>query len=372
MNIDLFITQNCNLACVFCGAWKEKTYLEQKLDFIKRAITVAHSNGYKFVTLSGGEPFMHPNIFEIITFANQIGMWVNITTNGLLITQETLDKLKNLSVNLRISLHSLNEEKYNEIVRVNAFHRVMETINLLKENNFYYSIGTTIFSDNMDEISDIIAFAFQNHAQYVRFSPVVGIMDGESYTCNRNYYVAMLQEICKNLIQYRQNIAIEKNTFVNKKFLLEYMCTRPCPAASKSFIILDSDENLIPCQFVLDVKYKKKFTDINSFYAMYDMKEKVVSTIHLNKESACGKCLYMNKCKGGCWANKLTSGCELNAEQPICALSVVTEAIQCFNEETNFLVDYWYTHFKIRYNEKDGTYCFRKLPFWEVNFQYFK
>ena len=371
MNIDLFITQNCNLSCVFCGAWKDDCFLEQDLSFIENAMNIAQQKGYKFVTLSGGEPFLHPHIFEIIRYAHRLGLWVNITTNGLLIDQVAIDKLKNQSVNLRISLHSLNKEKFNSIVKSDAYDKVLSTINLLRENNVYYSLGCTLFENNFCEIADLISFAYNNRAQYIRFSPVVGILEGKDYSCDYTYYTNTLKEICKNILCEKNKIATTKNKFAEKEFLLNYMCSRPCPAASKSFIILDTDKNLIPCQFVLDSKYKQKFVGSKSFDQMYKMKKEVSSSLSYSPDSACAKCLYVKKCNGGCWANKITNGLDLNSDQPICALSIATDVLKLFGEQDRcFLIDYWYTHFKLRYDERDGTYCFRKLPLWEVNFKY--
>lgn len=373
MNIDLFITQNCNLSCVFCGAWKEDCYLEQDLPFIKHALDVATIKGYKFVTLSGGEPFLHPDILEIIQYAHELGLWVNITTNGLLIDQAAIDKLKSKSVNLRISLHSLIKEKYNSIVKADAFDRVMSTINLLKKNNVYYSLGCTLFEDNFCEIEKLITFAYNNHAQYIRFSPVVGILDGTDYSCDYTYYFNTLLEISKNILKIQPTIATSKNVISDKNFLLEYMCSRPCPAASKSFIIIDTDKNVIPCQFVLDPHYKIPFCNEKSFDSMYEMKKELVSKQTFPVGSKCEQCLYSKKCHGGCWANKITNGLGLNADQPICALAIANDVVSRFSsQDSTFLINYWYTHFKMRYDEKDGTYCFRKLPFWEVNFKYYK
>lgn len=371
MNIDLFITQNCNLSCVFCGAWKADCFLEQELSFIKTAMETALEKGYKFVTLSGGEPFLHPDIFEIIDYAHKLGLWVNITTNGLLINQETIDRLKNRSVNLRISLHSLKPETYNRIVKADAFDKVLSTIEILKKNHIYYSLGCTLFESNFNEISDMIAFAYDNHAQYVRFSPVVGILDGKDYSCDYKYYVKLLKIICENIIRFKDAVAIEKNKFSDKEFLRNYMCTRPCPASSKSFVIVDTDKNMIPCQFVLDQKYKVRFEGPESFDQMYRNKENEIASLSFEPSGKCGKCLYVKKCKGGCWANKITNGLPLDADQPICALDVVHEVLETFGkEEKEMLTYYWYTHFKLRFNEKDDTYCFRKLPLWEVNFKY--
>lgn len=83
LHAQIEITNICNLDCRMCPREKLDVALEH-IPFERMKAIVDRLNGVKILTLTGwGEPFLHPNIFEMIRYAKQKGFWLQITTNGV-------------------------------------------------------------------------------------------------------------------------------------------------------------------------------------------------------------------------------------------------------------------------------------------------
>ena len=129
--IEIELTNYCNAHCIFCpnnSSKRERGFIDkQKLyEFLNKQKEIKVNNWFnktfntldfpKIVYAGLGEPLLHPNFLEIVEYTKKLGFQVEIVTNGLLLSQKLVDKLIELNVDsLAISLHSINEDIYNEI-----------------------------------------------------------------------------------------------------------------------------------------------------------------------------------------------------------------------------------------------------------------
>jgi MoaA/NifB/PqqE/SkfB family radical SAM enzyme/glycosyltransferase involved in cell wall biosynthesis len=79
----LLINRGCNLTCSFCDLWDNHQHMP--LDRLLPLLDDAAAIGTKTVVITGGEPLLHPQLFDAIRAARERGMAVNVTTNGLLV-----------------------------------------------------------------------------------------------------------------------------------------------------------------------------------------------------------------------------------------------------------------------------------------------
>lgn len=254
MNLDVFLTKECNMKCVFCGAWVEQKcseLLPEELDIIFQE---GKNYGFRYTTLSGGEPLLYKDFRKAVEIAIKHGFWVNVTTNGLLIDQDLIDFILHKNVNLRVSLHTLNREKHKIITGTDSGDIVVDHIQLLHRNQMYFSLGCTLYDDNAEEVEDMVDFAFQTGAAYIRFTPVVGVNKGIQYETDWNFYKDILSRIIRKVLKYRKYIAYEKSqihhTEESNNNFISLMTTRRCPSGSNLFMIVDSEHNILPCQFI--------------------------------------------------------------------------------------------------------------------------
>src|SRR4030042_3442876 len=107
-------TYKCNFRCPHCGtAAGTPRQDELKTEEIIKALDSLAELGCKIFSVTGGEPLLREDIFEVLSYAKKKGMSVGIVTNGY-VTEEYLPQLKNVgldSVLVSIDGHGENHEK---------------------------------------------------------------------------------------------------------------------------------------------------------------------------------------------------------------------------------------------------------------------
>lgn len=130
--VRLAVTDVCNLRCVYC--------MPEHMKFLPRNETLTFSENIRLlkllsqmgitkVRITGGEPFVRPDLPDLLREIRQIpGIRnVHITTNGVL-TAPHLPLLKSLGIaGINLSLDSLDRERFRQITRRDAFAKVMDT-----------------------------------------------------------------------------------------------------------------------------------------------------------------------------------------------------------------------------------------------------
>ena len=93
------LTDRCNLRCVYCMPADMKfaplAHLLQDDELI-RLVRIATSVGFDRVRLTGGEPLMRKDLFELAGHAVSLGIRQTLSTNGTLITREVAQRIKDL------------------------------------------------------------------------------------------------------------------------------------------------------------------------------------------------------------------------------------------------------------------------------------
>lgn len=102
------ITNRCNLRCKHCFVMSmdaKKAYHEYTLPEIDHIIRQLSAYGIETVMLTGGEPLLHPHFLDIVQKILNAGMIVDwINTNGMLLTEEMLDRLTAMGVKPKIAI----------------------------------------------------------------------------------------------------------------------------------------------------------------------------------------------------------------------------------------------------------------------------
>ena len=153
--LRLVITRDCNYNCYFChgeGIDKKCRPLLTPDDYAFLVKECKDNFNWDSVTLTGGEPFVRKDCKEIVEKLNLIGMKTTIVSNGELISEnyDCFDKIERLN----ISIHTLNEEKYNQIIqRKDKLKKVLKNLSELRNRfkNLDIRINTTIVKNQNDD-----------------------------------------------------------------------------------------------------------------------------------------------------------------------------------------------------------------------------
>jgi MoaA/NifB/PqqE/SkfB family radical SAM enzyme len=106
--------RRCNLACGYCNEY-DKVSDPVPLETMKRRLDHLASFGTSVITISGGEPMLHPQIFEIITHIRSHGMIAGLISNGYYMTRENIDRLNRAGLEyLQISIDNVTPDKVSQ------------------------------------------------------------------------------------------------------------------------------------------------------------------------------------------------------------------------------------------------------------------
>ncbi|MDD5477750.1 MAG: glycosyltransferase [Candidatus Omnitrophica bacterium] len=154
----LMITKRCNLTCQFCDL--KNGFEEMKTENAFQIIDNLNKIGIKGVVLTGGEPFLHKGLFDIIAYAKKKEIKISVTTNGSLL-RGYIQQIINSKIDaINISLDGF-EATHDSLRRKKGLYEVVKNnIIELKDKQQNISINYVVTRDNLNELE-----AFYNWAQ---------------------------------------------------------------------------------------------------------------------------------------------------------------------------------------------------------------
>jgi MoaA/NifB/PqqE/SkfB family radical SAM enzyme len=152
VRMDIALSEYCNLKCQMCRRPSEALFMDPEV--CKRGMTEAAQVGVEFISFSGGEPFVHPQILELLEHAFSLGVKVQMVSNGTLIREKHLPLLSKLDC-LTLSVDG-TEEAHDHIRRRNGtYQRTLKTIRLLAEkSDVQWGTNTVMQRDNFHCLYD--------------------------------------------------------------------------------------------------------------------------------------------------------------------------------------------------------------------------
>ncbi len=109
MDAQLIVTRRCNLSCGYCSEY-DSTSEPVPFDDLRTRIDALHRLGAANITLLGGEPLMHPDVAEIVTYAGRKSN-TSVVTNGFLLRNGVIEALNDSGLNnLTVSIDTLHAD----------------------------------------------------------------------------------------------------------------------------------------------------------------------------------------------------------------------------------------------------------------------
>src|SRR5262245_20890607 len=106
--------RRCNLSCAYCNEY-DKTSDPVPLEIVRRRIDLLSRLGTAIITISGGEPMLHPQIYEIFARIRSRGMIAGLISNGYFMTRERIEKLNAAGLEyLQISIDNLTPDEVSQ------------------------------------------------------------------------------------------------------------------------------------------------------------------------------------------------------------------------------------------------------------------
>jgi len=133
--VHLCPTDRCNLTCRQCDIWRISPGPELTTTDWKRVLDeLADLIGHGALNFAGGEPFLRPDLPELIEHGVKLGFEVSANTNGLLIDEELVRRLHDLGLDiLYLSLDGARAKTHDRIRnRPGSFKKVMKALDILQ------------------------------------------------------------------------------------------------------------------------------------------------------------------------------------------------------------------------------------------------
>jgi MoaA/NifB/PqqE/SkfB family radical SAM enzyme len=174
-SLFLHLTNRCNLSCLHCYTSNPGQTLAKDLpaSLISRIIDGLADHGGTSVTLSGGEPLLHPEIKKILRHAASI-LEIRLLTNGTLINREWAKFLSGLDIDVQISIDGSTKEIHDSIRGKGAFEKSLKALEYLQVAGMgdRINFSTTVMKQNLDDLPAIISLAERLDVPLTRFLPL--------------------------------------------------------------------------------------------------------------------------------------------------------------------------------------------------------
>ena len=170
------ITTRCNQKCAYCHGFRnipELSY-EENEEVLSKLIRA----GVNYITFSGGEALLYPNILDLLKIARQNGVKSKLITNGSLIAnnekvREIVDYLDTITLSLDTTRDEINEQMGRGR---NHFTEIKKILDILKNKDIRIKINTVVTKLNIDYIEELGEFLDTNYKinewRIFRFAPL--------------------------------------------------------------------------------------------------------------------------------------------------------------------------------------------------------
>ncbi len=119
--VHIIPTRRCNLACTYCNEFDDFSQ-PVAVEEMKKRLDILAGMGTSIITISGGEPLLHPELDEIIRHIRRRGMIAGMITNGFLLTKERIEQLNRAGLeHLQISIDNTMPDEVSKKTRSGSF-----------------------------------------------------------------------------------------------------------------------------------------------------------------------------------------------------------------------------------------------------------
>jgi len=333
------ITRRCNLKCIHCRSASEEVvsgYEDFPTQEAYRIIDDIADYAKLVVVLSGGEPLLRSDVFDIAGYGAEKGLRMCLATNGTLVTDEVCEKIRTSGIKIvSLSLDGASEDVHDDFRKQKgAFSGTINAARLFKKHGIEFLINSSFTKRNQEEIPKVYKLAKGLGATAWYMFMIVptgrgeGIMDEliskEDYeeilrwhyemekaeldilmrpTCAPHYYRIVLQ------MSKEEGIKFERRTL---KFSTGG--AKGC-IAGQLIALIDVNGDVLPCSYfpksagnIKEKSFKEIWENSELFKELRDFRR---------YKGRCGSCEYITVC-GGCRARAYAVYGDYLEEEPFC------------------------------------------------------
>lgn len=162
--------RRCNLACTYCNEYDKVSDPVPFAEMQKRLDKLADL-GTSVITISGGEPLMHPQLDDIITHIRQRGMIAGLITNGYYLNPKRIQRLNRAGLEyVQISIDNVEPDE----VSKKSLKPLTKRLGWLAEHAKFHVNINSVLGSGVKKPEDALTVA--QHAVALGFSTTVGVI----------------------------------------------------------------------------------------------------------------------------------------------------------------------------------------------------
>ena len=322
------ITERCNLFCKHCFVSSSRKGDEISFDKFRNNILskLLQCNTVK-ITLTGGEPLVHPNIKEIIELLSNNGIEVAVCTNAVLISDELIQLCSHLgTIHFNVSLDGFRPESHGTF-RGNSNPDLFKTIinNISKLGQAHLLNGILVTPNkyaNIEEYQEICKFAKSICAKYVLFNPLSEFGRGQDATEVGRYKQQLVE-----IKELTQDYSDENFEVVYIRFPDPTKPIGDCPIGKILYVFTNGDVAICP-YVAFAAKDRKSIYNSEQFIVtnIFELQGKLDDELKkyrlpfepINKKQ---DILCKLKCSKGCYVAKISHGLSIyDCDYDLCGL----------------------------------------------------
>jgi len=253
---EVAITYRCNAACLFCYAnCPRKEVEELRTDEAKIILKkIKEEAKVPSVSFTGGEPTLREDLLQLITYARENGLRVNLISNGLIIDEAYARELKRAGLNsAQISLESGIEEIHDYLTQVRgSFRKTISSILFLKAEGINVHTNSTINKINRGSLTnliDLVADLGLKRLSMNMIMPCGSVVSSNIDKLQMKY--SEIGEIVLNLKKKADEKGIEFLWYSPTPYCLfnpiQYKLGNKSCSAAFGLLSIDSLGNVLPC-----------------------------------------------------------------------------------------------------------------------------
>ena len=334
------ITRRCNLSCVHCRSSSELEvagHPDSTLEEAKAIIDNIASFASPVLVLSGGEPLVREDVFDIARYGTEKGFRMCLATNGTLVTDDICAKIKEADIKMvSLSLDGATAETHDNFRNhVGAFDGTMNAIRLLNKHEIPFLINSSFTVRNREEIPEIYQLVKTLGATAWYMFMIVPTGRGEDimeelipekvydeilewhYEVEKEEDELLMRPTCAPHYYriVRQKAKEEGELFKRRNLKFSTGGSKGC-LAGQLICLIDVDGEVLPCSYfpksagnIKTTPFKEIWEESDLFLQLRDFK---------GYKDNCGQCEYVSVC-GGCRARSYAMTGDFLAQEPFCS-----------------------------------------------------
>jgi radical SAM protein with 4Fe4S-binding SPASM domain len=329
--LQVELTSRCNERCVHCYIPHENKIHDMKPGLFYRMLGQAEKMGILGLTLSGGEPLLHPHFVEFLRKAKDYDFSINILSNLTLLTDEIVVEMKaNRLSSVQVSLYSMVPEIHDSITQMKgSFEKTKNAILTLIENDIPLQISCPAMKQNRDSYTDVAKWAQEHKVRALTDYIMMARYDHSTGNLDNRLSLEEVGKVINDIINhdtvYQDEVAKADFTQIETRDAGNDIVCGVCVSS----ICMVADGNVYPCagwqSYVVGNVYEQTLQDI------WDNSPKVKYLRSLRKKdfpkcrtcpdrSFCAMCMVRN-------ANENPEGDPLKINEHFCRVAALNRKI---------------------------------------------